>query len=185
MNLSDAITRVRSLLAESTAGMWSDTEITTWLNEGNRDFHSKKGIKDIWNLTVDAGVRSVGTNANMLHINYLYFAPADGIENYISPSEYRVYRDRILFNSAIPQSGTLICYGDRLPNDVANMNDEIEVDPRFEQAIIDYACYRAFEKEQLPDMIGMMYNSYLRQKIEWEKSHLDKGGSRVRLKKIW
>jgi hypothetical protein len=185
MNLSDAITRVRSLLAETTSGMWTDQEITNWLNEGNKDFHSKKGIKAIWTLAVNANDRTVGTDATMLHINYLYFTPTGGTETYIPPSEYMVYKDRILFTTPIPTDGTLTCYGDRLPNDAVNMNDELEIDLRFEDAIIDYACYRAFEKDQNPGMFGVMYNTYLKQKTEWEKTHFDRGGARIRAKRTW
>lgn len=48
MTLAAALTKVRYLLDEPTAKMWSDVEINAWLNDGQRSMCIRRGIEEIW-----------------------------------------------------------------------------------------------------------------------------------------
>ena len=64
LTLNQAITAVRSVLNEETATFWSDTEITTWIQEGCKDFSSKS-------LMIETSV------SIPLEVSKLYYASTD------------------------------------------------------------------------------------------------------------
>lgn len=185
MLVSDAITRVRSLLAENQAGFFQDNEIIAWLNEANMDFHNKKGIETVWTTTIDDNTSEVSIDPTMVKLNRLYYTPdgSDSVE-YIPPSEYQIFADRIIFNNDL-DAGTLTWLGEKLPSVVSSLTDTIEVPTEFENAIIDYAVFRAMEKDQNPNA-QMYFAEYQAIKSRFERKRVDKNaGGKVHIYKRW
>jgi len=98
MTLNEAIVRVRYILKEKTEAFFKDVEITSWLNEGNRDFHNKKGVSDIWTITKTDSVTEIVLDSLMAKVNRLYYkSTSSANEELIDSKDYQLFRDRIIF----------------------------------------------------------------------------------------
>jgi len=185
MLVRNAITRVRSLLAEQEAGFYSNDEIITWLNEGNLDFHNKKGIETIWTSTITNNTTEVSIDPTMVKLSRLYYTKEGTTARvYIPPSTYAIFAKRIVFDNEL-SAGTLTWYGEKLPDEISTTNDTITVPTEFENAIINYAVYRALEKDQNPNA-QIFLGRYLQLKNQYEIKNIDKNaGGKVRIFKGW
>ena len=182
MTLTDAITRVRAILKETTESFFKDSEITTWLNEGNKDFHSWKGIQDIWTTSVD-GETEIGLDTSMVRLHKLTFiAYGETEENLINSDTYDIFKDRIIFDQKL-KHGTLTWYGERLPVIVSVGTTAFEIDPAFESALVEYATFKGFEKDE-DNRMSVALASYQTLKMMWERKHFDKyNGEKTILRK--
>lgn len=73
MTLSEAITRMRYVLAEPTEGFWKDAELKMYINAGIRAFCENKGIAEVQRIVVNGYLR-IGepTGTKILEAVYLY-----------------------------------------------------------------------------------------------------------------
>lgn len=83
MTLTDALTQVRSTIAEPTAGYWLDAELTTYINEGLHAMCESKGIEDVQRLVLDADLRC-GLPALCKFVESIYFYPIEGAFSFVA-----------------------------------------------------------------------------------------------------
>lgn len=97
MTQLDALTQVRSAIAEPTEGYWLDSEITTYINEGLHAMCESKGIEDVQRLVLDADLRC-GLPALAKFVESVYFYPIVGAFSFVgtapaTPAEGDKYID--------------------------------------------------------------------------------------------
>jgi hypothetical protein len=83
MTLTDALTQVRSTIAEPTAGYWLDAELNTYINEGLHAMCESKGIEDVQRLVLDADLR-IGLPALAKFVESIYFYPIEGAFTFVA-----------------------------------------------------------------------------------------------------
>jgi len=185
MTLEEAIKETRAILAEPQEGFFKDSEITTWLNEGNKDFHNKKGINDIWTITIDSPTTEIPLDPAMFKINRLYYqSTAEANQTQIPSIEYQIFRSTIIFNTQ-HSPGTYICYGEKLPADITVTTSSFEIDDEFVHALPLYAAAMGFIKDNNP-FYNVVFPYYLELKRRWEKKTLDPTDRvQIKLRKGW
>jgi len=90
VSMTNAIVAVRSLLDEASAVYWSDTELTTWINEGCLEVSRRAEI--LWNIdsiSVTALTQTYNCPADFLNGHRSQFTPTGSTITY--PCEYRRY----------------------------------------------------------------------------------------------
>ncbi len=90
VSMTNAITAVRSLLDEASAVFWSDTELTTWINEGCLEVSRRAEI--LWNtdaIAVTGGTQTYNCPADFLNGHRSQFQI--GTSDIIYPCDYRRY----------------------------------------------------------------------------------------------
>jgi hypothetical protein len=117
MTQLDALSQVRSTIAESVAGYWTDAELDTYINEGLHAMCESKGIEDVQRLVLDADLRC-GLPALAKFVESVYFYPIEGVFSFVAtapatPAEGDQYID----------STTIVRSGERL--DAANMSGSL------------------------------------------------------------
>lgn len=185
MTLTKALERVRYIFKEVTEAYYKDAEITDWLNEGNRDFHSEKGIADVWTTSVSDGSYIIGIDTGMVSLYYLKFIP-DGTteEEDINSNDYLLFRDFIKFTDS-RTTGTLVWYGEKLPTDISGASDTFDIDASFEHALIEYAVAKGLEKDDNPN-VSLPLAKYFSLKNSWEKKSMDKfNTNKMKVVKGW
>lgn len=83
MTQLEALTQVRSTIAEPTAGYWADAELNTYINEGLHAMCESKGIEDVQRLVLDADLRS-GLPALAKFVESVYFYPIEGAFSFVA-----------------------------------------------------------------------------------------------------
>ncbi len=166
LKLSDAIKRVRYQLLEEYPGYWSDNEITDYLNEGNRVFHTNRGIPTIATLNIPDDTTVVAKDASIINFDSISYTDSNGNTAILPETSYQINRAFITFNPALNE-GKLTWYGERIPKTVVNSDDYFEINPAFEQAIIDYATYKAMIKDN-DARSSAYYSNFLNAKMHWE-----------------
>jgi len=159
MTLQEALKRVRYPLLEDYEGYWTDEELTTYLNEGNRIFHVNRGISQKWEISIPDDTTEVGINLTAQNIRSLTY---NG-----TPISATISNQTLHFSTPL-KAGTLAWIGDRPPKDVVNATDKFEINPAFEQAIIDYADYKAMLKDNDPRATAF-FSNFLMYKNAWEQ----------------
>ena len=82
MTLTDALSQVRSTIAEPTPGYWLDAELNTYINEGLHAMCESKGIEDVQRLVLDADLR-IGLPALAKYVESVYFYPIEGVFTFV------------------------------------------------------------------------------------------------------
>ena len=83
MTQLDALSQVRSAIAEPTEGYWLDSEITTYVNEGLHAMCESKGIEDVQRLVLAADLRS-GLPPLAKFVESVYFYPIEGAFTFVT-----------------------------------------------------------------------------------------------------
>ena len=175
--LTSAITSVRSLLDEpeaSAAPFWSDTEITTWLNQGCADVQRRAEI--IQEFAIIAAVVNqqkyiIPNNVHRIH--RVEFAPTSSVNTYTLefrgynemdqiwginqqwPASYPLYYTlwksppllQMVTYPVTAQAGVFNIFYYRTIQPVVNSTDTLDTLPGWEDIIYDYAVYMAFRKD--------------------------------------
>ena len=83
MTQLDALTQVRSTIAEPSEGYWLDAELGRYINEGLHAMCESKGIEDVQRLVLDADLRC-GLPALAKFVESVYFYPIEGTFSFVS-----------------------------------------------------------------------------------------------------
>jgi hypothetical protein len=148
MTFANAIARVRYLLHEPVAKMWSDAEIGIWLNDGQRAMCVRRGIEEIWTDELTAESSAVVTS-DLLSI-YKVVLEGETLKRYA----YKIFHNTIFFvedytDTAKVQTGTLEVYGTRAPVDAATT--PVAVDFEIPDTFMDGPIYYAMEMANMKD----------------------------------
>jgi hypothetical protein len=159
MTLAAALLKVRYLLDEPVAKMWSDVEINAWLNDGQRSMCVRRGIEEIWTDTLAAETEA--------------WLPTDFLSIYrvtvaaLPVTAYTIFHNTLTFDEA--QTGAVKVYGTRAPDTITSLVD-FELPDAFVEGCIDYACWAANQKDEQSPEGGFYWNLFLAKRQEWELS---------------
>lgn len=157
-DFSDIQTRVRDLLNESTAGMFTDAAIKRWINDGERDIAIKAlCLESIYSKTTTASTRTVATPYNkVMHVEYVPGSgnpvglvkitplhvgnvPVDGS----TPQYWFPWGKTIGIEPLSASTYTLNVYASILPTiEMSDNTDEPQIPKAFHEDIVTYAVYR-------------------------------------------
>lgn len=97
VTLSDAIRRVRSNFDEPTASFLTDTAITDWVNDGNRD--QARRSENLWvfdtSITISANVAVYALPSDIIRIHRMEFVPTGSIQTYPVLGSTQMQMDQI------------------------------------------------------------------------------------------
>lgn len=177
LTLIDAITKVRSLIDESSSVFWEDDEITRWLNEGQNDIARRSEcLRDSSTVSVTAGTQEYSAPTDMVRITRVTYAPTGS--NQIYPLTYRdmhsadaIWGTMQATTDGTPaiwtswgfppsltitlfptptQDGNINVFYYRLPSTLAQDSDTIEVPGGWEDLVVEYAIMLALRKDGDP-----------------------------------
>jgi hypothetical protein len=179
LTLTNCLTDIRSILDEPTAQFWSNAELTTWINQGCENFAQRsRTLRTSSQLPVVAETQNYIAPANLYAIYRLEFVPTSTGQVFIYPLDFMGYNEMDqawgvyqTFPAAWPQAftlwgnppnltirlfpvpdqgGFLNVFGYREPQPVVNGTDYVDVLQGYEEAIIEYAVYKAKRKDKDP-----------------------------------
>jgi hypothetical protein len=203
--LAQATTEVRSLLAESSAAFWTDSQIQSWINQGCQDVSRR--AENLWeevNINVTALNQAYPFPNNFLNAHRAEFTLAGTDQTFnldfrsintmdeiwgilhSLPAAWPQYFT-IRGNSAVgfylvmypsPGSdGTLLVSYYRAARNVTVTTQNIDVQPGWEDIVFDYAVYKAKRASQDPTWqeAFQLYNGNLDQLINKSRNMTDLG----------
>jgi hypothetical protein len=177
--LSTAITNVRSLLDEASAQFWSDSQLTSWINEGCMDSQRRAEWKEGWvTLPVIPNVQNFQAPSDAIRIHRVTFIPTNSTNTYTLefrgvmemdqvwgiqqqwPANYPLYYTlwgqpgtstlQIITYPVPSQSGNLNVLYYPETQTVTATNINIDAPQGFEDMVYDYAVYRALRRDADP-----------------------------------
>lgn len=172
----EALSSVRSRIDEQNVGFWTDAELIRWINEGQRDVARRVEVLQVFNTTVAAvaGTAKYTLPANVIRVHRVDFVPTGSTQIYhmesrvydemdqvwgINPSTQRSYPDFYVIWGVpggtglqmqvypVPSSaGQFQIYYYRLPVDVVNVGDTLDIPEGWQDLVYLYAEYCAKRK---------------------------------------
>ena len=174
-DLSDLLLRLRSLLDEQSTRLYSDAQLTRWLNEGEFDLAAKSlCMEDITTVTTTADTRAVSLYcAKILAVVYVG-SDVVGVTKIVPR-----YLGHLTLSGLTPQywfqwgyqlgiepipndSYSLNVYVAKLPDvKMSDTTDEPEVPKEFQHLVVRYAFYKALMRDRLFGQAGTVYQQYI------------------------
>jgi hypothetical protein len=161
MTLANAIVRLRYLLHEPVAKMWSDAELGIWLNDGQRAMCVRRGIEEIWTDTLTAETSAVVT------VDFQTIYKVVLADETVRHSDYNIFHNTITFDEA--KTGTLEVYGSRAPVE-ATVGVDFELQDRFMEGPIYYAMSQANLKDENYLEAQLYLQLFTMKQRDWEAS---------------
>ena len=174
MLLSDAIEQIRDILHEPTEAFWTDEKLIRWVNEGMRLFYSKKGIEDRWDIAVLKDDVEVGFDEDVIKyldiqvLKVAYQKTGETTWEEIDDEDYSFFDNTIYLNDEISDDGKLMVFGYRMPTEISEDSEELEIPAGYETAIIEFVVFRAKQVDADPTR-GEHFQIFSGLKLEWEK----------------
>lgn len=177
--LSAAIANTRSLLDEPVSRFWTDTELTTWINEACSDSQRRaEWAIELGTIAVSADVQTYTAPSDVYRINKITFIQSGSTNTYTLEYRGRMEMDQIWgINQQWPANyplyytlqgqpgvGTLSIITYPVPSVAGSLNvvyyrqistvtattSPIDAPLGFEDMTYDYAAYRALRKDADP-----------------------------------
>lgn len=176
-DLTDQLTRLRMALDEPTARMWSDAELTTIINDAERNIAVNAGcIVHLDYLTLTANTRAVAFSG--YGVKYVAYMSTDGYHsslrritvnhfgrvkcNGIYPQYYAVWDGNLLIEPIPTKAYTLSCYVIDFPASFMSAGtDKPEIPKAFHEDILYYSAYLALIKRGEFKKAGEYYEKYV------------------------
>lgn len=179
VTLTNAITEIRSLIDEPNPQFWSNGELTNWINQACENFAQRtRTLRVQETVPVLAQVQNYNTPQNLYAIYRVEFVPTATGQVFIYPLDFMGYNEMDqawgvyqTFPAAWPQTftlwgnppnltirlfpvpdqvGFLNVFGYREPNPVVNGSDVVDILQGYEEAVYEYATYKAKRKDNDP-----------------------------------
>lgn len=179
VTLTNALVQVRDLLDEPTAQFWSNTELTNWMNQGCENFAQRtRTLRTLEVLPSRSGTQNYIAPSDMYAIYRIEYQPTSTGQVFIYPLDFAGYNEMDqawgvyqTFPAAWPQQftlwgnppnltirlfpvpdqgGILNVFGYREPVAMVNGTDPVDVLQGYEEAIYEYATYKAKRKDNDP-----------------------------------
>lgn len=177
LTLTDALAKVRSLLDETSAAFWSDTELTRWINEGQNDVARRAECNRTSDtVAVTAGTQDYTAPTELVRIHRVEWQPTGQTQIY--PLLYRDYysADSVWGSMQAQTDGTPVIYTTwgyppalniklfptptvngnievfyySLPTALASGADEMDLPSGWEELAVEYAVAMAKRKDGDP-----------------------------------
>lgn len=179
VQLSELISAVRDEVQDTGALRWTDSTITRYLNDGQRDLVQISNKINIWQISIPAGTVSINMPSDILipknfqfEINTWryplavhYGIPPESTATQGNPQEVYIVGDSIIFYPTVAQAGTLLISGVAQPVDMVNPTDT-PVIKNIDSLLIAYAVWQCLmsDGDPLADIKGQYYQQ---KKMEW------------------
>lgn len=200
--LSQALTEIRDFLDEPTPQMWSNTQLTSYINLGQADVQRKaEALRNLTTIPVTENVQKYIAPSDILRIYRLEYIPTGSMQTYglefrgynemdavwgtyqqytgAFPSLYTLWAQpptlQIVAYPVPSQNGNFQCFYYRQPVPVAVNTDTLDCLPGYESVIYDYAVYRALRQDADPRWQDQftLYNDNLESMINMSRSFTD------------
>ena len=174
-----AIQQVRQLIDEPVPQFWTNQQLQNYINQGCADFARRsRTLRTTEQVQVAASVQNYVVPGDMLATYRVEFQPSSTGQVFIYPLEFKGYNEADeawgvyqTFPAAWPQiytlwgnppnltirlfpvpdqAGVLNVFGYRQSKDTTTQQDPIDVLQGYEEAIYEYAAYKAFRQDQNP-----------------------------------
>jgi len=202
MLVSAMITKVRYNLAEpstTTNPFITDTEITSWINEGYRDFCEKTGVlQEKYEQGFTANQQEDAFPSHFLSLHTMEWKNSDEEITPLEP-DYMIDLDRNTDNTGTPEkyylrayniyglepipdeAGTVILHISIVPKTDLTTTDSPSIDTRFHDALIYYATHIGKLKNKDADAIYYKnrYEEYVLKALAAVAGRVDKQPTRV------
>jgi hypothetical protein len=179
LTLTNCLTEVRSLLDEPTAQFWSNSELTTWINQGCENFAQRtRTLRTQETVSVVANQQNYTAPPDQYALYRVEYQPTATGQVFIYPLDFMGYNEMDqawgvyqTFPAAWPQAytlwgnppnlqirlfpvpdqaGILNVFGYREPVAVVNNTDLVDILQGYEEAVIEYAVFKAKRKDKDP-----------------------------------
>ena len=179
LTLTNALTEIRSLIDEPNPQFWSNAELTTFINQGCENFAQRtRTLRTKETISVVANTQNYTAPPDMYALYRVEFQPTATGQVFIYPLEFMGYNEMDsawgvyqTFPAAWPQQytlwgnpptltirlfpvpnqvGNLFVFGYREPVAAVTGTDLVDVLQGYEEAIIEYATYKAKRKDNDP-----------------------------------
>lgn len=177
--LTQGLAQIRSLIDEPNPQFWSNAELTNWINQGCENFAQRtRTLRVKETVAVVANTQNYTAPADQYAIYRVEFQPTSTGQVFIYPLDFMGYNESDqawgvyqTFPAAWPQiftlwgnpptltirlfpvpnqAGSLFVFGYREPVAVVNGGDVVDVLQGYEEAIWEYAAYKAKRKDNDP-----------------------------------
>jgi len=177
-DLLDLRTKVRSVINEATAGLWSDVELNRYLNDGERDIAEKVNCyTSMVSAVTTVGSRLVPFTGHK--VRYVEFVPAVGNPISIVPITPKMLGNIPINDGALPQywfswGGNIVI--EPIPTSICNLNvyisswpdydlvdstDEPKIPVEFHESICLYSeAFAMMKQNRMGTAIGL-YRQYI------------------------
>ena len=183
-SFADILSKVRTELNETAAGLWTDAELEGWINDGQRDIAAKTlCIDNVAQATTTANSRVVPWSGTK--VKYVEYIPSSGKPVALQKIQLKQI-GRIPANSTTPQywapwassvgqciildpkpgatTFTLNLYvADYPAYELSSASDTPLLPSEFHLLVVDYAVYVAFLKARKWSQANVLYQSYIHQ----------------------
>ena len=177
VNLTTALSQVRSLLDEPNPQFWSNNELTNWINEACVDISRRVEWKRTKaTIDVDNGTQTYTAPVDTYRIYRIEFVPDSSVNNYTVefrgymemdqiwginqqwPASYPLYYTlwqvppamQIILYPVPSQDGTLNVFYYQQITPVVAGSDNLDCLEGWEDTVYDYTLYRALRKDADP-----------------------------------
>jgi hypothetical protein len=179
LSLTNALTQIRSQLDEPNPQFWTNAELTNWINSGCESFaRQTRTLRRLESIPVVASTQNYTAPSDFYAVYRIEFVPTATGQVFVYPLEFMGYNEMDqawgvyqTFPAAWPQAftlwgnppsltirlfpvpnqgGLLNVFGYREPVPVVNGADPVDVLQGYEDAIIEYATYKAKRKDNDP-----------------------------------
>jgi hypothetical protein len=176
LSLTTALSEIRSLIDEPNPQFYSNAELTTWINQGCENFAQRtRTLRRLETVPVVAQTQNYTAPPDFYAVYRIEFVPTSTGQVFIYPLDFAGYHEMDqswgvyqTFPAAWPQiftlwgnppnlqirlfpvpdqGGLLNVFGYREPVAVVNGTDLVDVLQGYEEAIIEYATYKAKRKD--------------------------------------
>lgn len=200
--LSQALTTVRDFLDEPQPAMWSNAQLTNYINLAQADIQRKsEALRQLSTINVQPDVQKYTAPTDTLRIYRLEYIPQGSNQTYSLefrgynesdavwgtyqqytgqyPSIYTLWSQppnlQIVAYPVPSQYGIFQVFYYRQPIPVVNSTDTLDVLPGFEDVVFDYAVYRSYRQDADPRWQDQfqLYSDNLQNLIAMSRSFTD------------
>lgn len=193
LELHELRERVRTILNESTAALWSDAELTSYANDGERDIAAKAlCIQEVQTVTTSlylTDYRKVQFEGyKVLYVEYVPSAGSPiglrkispkmlGRQSYTSlgePHYWFQWGNWVVLDPVPYSTYTLNLYVATFPTcEMSDASDTTQLPELFYNALATYMAYRALWKDGRWAQSNMMYQSYIADVLSKRSLYID------------
>lgn len=202
VTLSSALTTVRDFLDEPVAQMWSNAQLTNYLNLAQADVQRKsEALRQTSTVPINTNVQRYNAPPDTFRIYRVEYIPTNSQQTYglefrgfnemdaiwgiyqqysgTTPSIYTLWLQpptlQIILYPVPAQAGVMNCYYYRQPVPMVENTDTMDCLPGWEDCLYDFAVYRALRQDADPRWQDQfqLYSDHLNDMIAMSRTFTD------------
>jgi len=177
MQLSELRNRVYSELSEEQNRFFDDEEINQWLNEGLREIAKKaEHLHEVAHTDTSADVKKYSLPSDFLEYYRIEFND-DKLEKVPMNSDkdgFWIWGEEINLTFNPSNNDELGIYYIRIPEEMINDTDTPELEVEYQDLLIQYSLYRAYQKDEKYQQADIHYRDFQRGIVEMQERYSPK-----------